>query len=371
MLLFTPGPTPTPEFIRNALALPTIHHRTQEFESIFSETRELLKDMIKMPEVLMLSSSGSGAMEASLLTFCAKKVLTINSGKFGERFSKIANAFNIPYIEITNEWDTPAGLECVINALKANPDIDAICMQVCESAGGLRHSYEVIAKAIKEYNKDVTVIIDAITAMGVEPLDVSNVDVLIGGSQKAFMLPAGMSIIGLSQFALEKLESRNVGFYFNLKTELKNQQKNTTAWSAPVSLATGLCAFLKEAKKIGYENIYKETKARSLACDCVMENLGLRIYPKIPALAMTTVIDDDAEKVRKMLKNDFNVNIAGGQDRLKGKIFRINHMGIIPIHEISWVVNAIELCLSKLKRREFNGLANQIFLQQYYSIMES
>lgn len=371
MLLFTPGPTPTPEFIRNALSMPTIHHRTPEFEEIFSDTRLMLKDMLGTKEVLMLASSGSGAMEACLLTFCSKKVLVVNSGKFGERFAKIANSFNIPCVEIKNDWDTPVGLDSVMTALKENPDIDAICMQACESAGGLRQPYEVIAKSVKEFDKNIVVIVDAITAMGVEKLDVSNIDALIGGSQKAFMLPTGMSIIGLSDFAIEKLESRNYGFYFNLKIELKNQQKNTTAWSAPVSLVTGLHAYLKEASKIGFDHIYKDTKARSLACDCAVENLGLRIYPKLPALAMTTVIDVDADSIRKILKKDYDVNIAGGQDILKGKIFRINHMGMIPIHEISWVINAIELCLAKLGKRDFNGLSNQIFLQQYYSIMEN
>ena len=198
--------------------------------------------------------------------------------------------------------------------------------------------------------------------------DVSCVDALIGGSQKAFMLPPGMSIIGLSQKAIEKIERRNVGFYFNLKTELKNQIKNTTAWTAPTTIIIGLCAFLQEAKRIGFENIYKDTKARSLACDTALEEINLRIYPTIPALAMTTIADEQSDEIRKILKNEFSVNIAGGQDHLKGKIFRINHMGMVPLSEISWVINAIELSLEKIGRRKFNGFANQIFLEQYYKI---
>ena len=363
MLLFTPGPTPVPEFVRVAMGEPTIHHRTKEFESIFEKTRTLLKEVLKTQEVLMLASSGSGAMEACVTSLCAKKVLTVNSGKFGERFGKIAKAFSLPCVELKNEWDTPVSLEEVLNALKENPDIDAFCMQACESAGGLRHPYEEIAKAIKEHNPNIMVIIDGITAMGVEDLDVSCVDALIGGSQKAFMLPPGLSIIGLSQKAVEKIEERDVGFYFNLKTELKNQRKNTTAWTAPTTIIIGLCAFLQRATEIGMKKLYKDTERRSSACDEAMQAIGLKIYPKIPALSMTTIYDEDSEEIRKILKNDFGVNVAGGQDHLKGKIFRINHMGMIALSDISWVVNAVELALHKLKRRNFNGLANQIFLE--------
>lgn len=370
MLLFTPGPTPVPEFVRVAMSEPTIHHRTPEFEEIFAKTRALLKEVIGLPEVLMLASSGSGAMEACVTSLCEKKLLSINSGKFGERFGKIARAFKIPNVEIKNPWDIPASLEQVIDALKANPEIDAFCIQACESAGGLRHSYEVLAKAIKEYNPEIMVIVDGITAMGVEPLDMTYVDALIGGSQKAFMLPPGLSIIGLSQKAVEKIQERDVGFYFNLKTELKNQVKNTTAWTAPTTIIIGLCAFLERAKEIGYDTIYHQTKARSLACDAAMEGIGLKIYPTIPALSMTCVYHEESDKIRKVLKNTYEVNIAGGQDDLKGKIFRINHMGMVGISEISWVVNAVELSLDMLGIRKFNGLANQIFMEQYFRVLK-
>lgn len=176
MLLFTPGPTPVPEFVRVAMSEPTLHHRTPEFEAIFAKTRALLKEVIKMPEVLMLASSGTGAMEACVTSLCAKKLLSVNSGKFGERFGKIAKAFGIPNVEIKNAWDTPASLDSILEALKQNPDIDAFCIQTCESAGGLRHSYEILAKAVKDFNPNIMVIVDAITAMGVEELDVSCVD---------------------------------------------------------------------------------------------------------------------------------------------------------------------------------------------------
>lgn len=369
MLLFTPGPTPVPEDIRVEMAKPTIHHRTPEFEEYFKKARAGLKDLLNMPEVLMLSSSGTGAMEACVRTFCAKKLLSVNSGKFGERFGKIAKAYNIPNIEIKHDWDTPVEVEEVLEILKNDNDIDALAIQICESAGGLRHQVEKIAQAIKAHNPEIIVIADAITAMGVEPIDTRHIDALIGGSQKAFMLPPGMSIIGLSEKALNLIETRDIGFYFNLKTELKNQISNTTAWTAPTTIAIGLAKYFEIIQTLGgIDEIYRQTAKRAIATQNALLSIGLKIYPKNPALAMTTIIDEaNASNIRKVLKNDFGVNVAGGQDHLKTSIFRINHMGIIPVNEALWVVNAIELTLEKLGVRKFDGSANIKFLESYYS----
>lgn len=373
-LLFTPGPTPVPESLRQAMSEPTLHHRTPEFESIFAKARVGLLELLGMKEVLMLASSGSGAMEACVLTFSAKKMLSVNSGKFGERFGKIAKAHKIPYTEIINEWDTPASVESVLEILQNDKDIDCFCMQMCESAGGLRHPVEEIAKAIKAYNPNIIVVVDAITAMGVEPIDTSYIDALIGGSQKAFMLPPGLSIIGLSPQAIQKIEERDVGFYFNLKTELKNQVKNTTAWTAPTTIITGLAKYFElvsqnGGQKTGMEQIYKDTKARSLSTQKALESIGLKIYPKSPALAMNTIYDENnAANLRKILKTEFNLNVAGGQDRLKTSIVRINQMGLIPLSQSLWVVNAFELALQRLGLRDFTGEANKVFLESYYAL---
>lgn len=369
MLLFTPGPTPVPEDIRVEMAKPTIHHRTPEFEEYFKKARAGLKDLLNMPEVLMLSSSGTGAMEACVRTFCAKKLLSVNSGKFGERFGKIAKAYNIPNIEIKHDWDTPVEVEEVLEILKNDNDIDALAIQICESAGGLRHQVEKIAQAIKAHNPEIIVIADAITAMGVEPIDTRHIDALIGGSQKAFMLPPGMSIIGLSEKALNLIETRDIGFYFNLKTELKNQISNTTAWTAPTTIVIGLAKYFEIIQTLGgIDEIYRQTAKRAIATQNALLSIGLKIYPKNPALAMTTIIDEaNASNIRKVLKTDFGVNVAGGQDHLKTSIFRINHMGIIPVNEALWVVNAIELTLEKLGVRKFDGSANIRFLESYYS----
>ncbi|HHO42092.1 MAG TPA: alanine--glyoxylate aminotransferase family protein [Epsilonproteobacteria bacterium] len=366
MLLFTPGPTPVLESVRQAMATPTLHHRTPEFESIFAQARGKMIDMFGMDECVFLASSGTGAMQACMLNLCHTKALTVKAGKFGERFGKIADALHIPKVELSYSWDTPASVEDIKQALISNLDIDAIFIQICESAGGLRHPVEEIAKVAKSINKDIMVIADGITAVGVEPIDTTHIDALIAGSQKAFMLPPGLAMIGLSSVAVDKIGGGR-DFYFNLATEIKNQQKNTTAWTATTTLIAGLNAMLDEIEKSGgRQHLFSQTRKRAKATLGALKGLNLHIYPSSPALSMSTVIDDDAEAIRKLLKTKYGVNIAGGQDHLKGKIFRINQMGLIPVHESAWVVNAIELALDDLGRRDFDGTASKIFSEIYF-----
>ena len=361
MLLFTPGPTPVPQNVRNAMAQETLHHRTPEFEAIFEKTRKYLFDLFKTDEVVMIASSGTGAMEAAVINLCKNSLLSINSGKFGERFGKIAKAHGLKNVEIKNEWDTPASTQDVIEALKNNPDIDAIAIQVSESAGGLRHNVEEIAKAVKEIDPNIMVIADGITAVGVEAIDVTNIDCLIAGSQKALMLPPGLAILGLSNKAVEKIAD-GVGYYFNLASEIKKQRQNTTAYTAATTLIIGLLEILETIEKNGgIEKLYETTAKRAKAVREALKAIGLHIYPKNPANSMTTIDDENASEIRKILKEEFDVNVAGGQDHLKGKIFRINQMGLIADYEMSWVVNAVELALAKLGRRSYNGEANRVF----------
>ena len=368
MLLFTPGPTPVPQSVRNAMSDETLHHRTPEFEAIFERTRGLLFELFNMEEVIMLSSSGTGAMEAAVTNLCKDTLLNIDSGKFGERFGKIALACGLKNVSIKNEWDTPASVEEVENALKANPSIDAIAIQISESAGGLRHNVEEIAAAVKAINKDIIVIADGITAVGVEKIDVTNIDCLLAGSQKALMLPPGLAIMGLSQLALDKIGTGK-GYYFNLATEIKNQKKNTTAWTAATTLIIGLESVLQRIKdEGGLEKLYSDTALRAEANIKELEALGLHVYPKVPAKSMTTIDDANANEIRKILQKDFGINVAGGQDHLSGKIFRINQMGLIAPYEAAWVVNSVELALDKLGRRKYDGTANRIFNEVFFQL---
>ncbi|NKQ41893.1 MAG: alanine--glyoxylate aminotransferase family protein [Sulfurovum sp.] len=366
MLLFTPGPTPVPESVRLAMAEPTLHHRTTEFEAIFKETRELLFKLFATDEVLMLASTGTGAMEAAVTNLCHDTLLYVNAGKFGERFGKIAVAHRLKTVSIKQEWDTPATAEEIVSALKANPSVDAIAIQISESAGGLRHPVEEIAKAAKEINPDIMIIADGITAVGVESIDVRDIDCLIAGSQKALMLPPGLSILGLSSVAIEKIgEGR--GYYLNLATEIKKQRQNTTAYTAATTLVIGLLEVLRQFDIFGLENLYHDTARRAKATRLALEAIGLHSYPKTPARSMTTIDDAQASEIRSIIKDKLGVNVAGGQDHLKGKIFRINQMGFIEPYESVWVVNAIELALAKLGRRVYDGTASRTYNEEYFS----
>ncbi|GAB0173759.1 pyridoxal-phosphate-dependent aminotransferase family protein [Helicobacter trogontum] len=364
-LLFTPGPTPTPEFIRQAMAEPTLHHRTAEFEAIFAETRKHLNTMLGMSETLMFASSGTGAMEACIATFSSHKILSVNSGKFGERFGDIGRAIGREVVEIINEWDTPVSVESIEQALTKHKDIECVCLQICESAGGLSHPYKEVAELVKQYNKDIFVIADGITAMGVEHIDTTHIDALIGGSQKAFMLPPGLAFISLSKVATDFIENNSKGYYFNLSKELKNQRKNTTAYTAATSIIIGVKAYFDMLKSRNLEitDIYEYSVKIANATRKALQAIDLHIYPKTPANSMSVVDSVYAKDIIKTLKSYFGINVAGGQDRLKDKIFRINHMGYIPVHEIAFVVNAIELSLQMLNLRTFNGEVNRVFFE--------
>ena len=366
MLLFTPGPTPVPESVRLAMATPTLHHRTPEFEAVFAKTRELLFNLFATDEVVMLASSGTGAMEAAVTNLCKNTLLSVNSGKFGERFGKIALASGLKNVEIKHDWDTPVAVEEVFEAVKNNLDIDAVAIQISESAGGLRHPVEDIAAAIKAIRPEVMVIADGITAVGVERIKVENIDCIIAGSQKALMLPPGLSILGLSSKAIEVI-GEGKGYYLNLASEIKKQKQNTTAYTAATTLIIGLKAVLEEIEENGgLGKLYCDTARRAKATRFALEAIGLHSYPKRPARSMTTIDDVDAAPIRKLLKTEFDVNVAGGQDHLTGLIFRINHMGLIDVSEMVWVVNAVELALAKLGRRDFDGTASRVFNEEYF-----
>jgi len=368
MLLFTPGPTPVPQNVRNAMGDETMHHRTPEFEAIFEKTRKHLFKLFNTDEVIMLSSSGTGAMEAAVNNLCSNTLLSVNSGKFGERFGKIAIACGLKNTEIKNEWDTPVSVEAIVEAVKADSNIDAIAVQISESAGGLRHPVEELAAAVKKINPNIMIIADGITAVGVEIIDVANIDCLIAGSQKALMLPPGLSILGLSNSAITKIGAGK-GYYLNLASEIKKQKQNTTAYTAATTLIIGLLEVLETIENLGsLKRLYGETACRAKAVKHALEAIGLKSYPQTPAKSMTTIIDDNASEIRKLLKEEYDVNVAGGQDHLKGKIFRINQMGLIPAYEMAWVVNAVELSLSRLGRRTYDGTANKVFNEIFFGV---
>jgi len=360
MILATPGPVEIPYFVRETYLGDTIHHRTPEFKEILLDTLKKFQNITHLPHNVFLSSSGTGAMEAAVINTVKSKALTVNAGKFGERWGKICKAHGIEFSELKYDWDTPANAEDVVNALNADPSIDTLFIQISESAGGLRHPVEEIAAEAKLVNPDIIIVADGITALGVEDIDTAGIDVIVGGSQKAFMLPPGLTMLGISDAGLKRMGSGR-GYYFNLPNEIKKQSEGSTAFTPATGLIIALNAVLTKLQETGLENHYRNTAVRHRALIAGVEALGLSIFPQTPALSMAAVYSEKAEEIRKILKNRFEINVAGGQDHMKGKLFRINNMGIIEENKMLYILNSLELALEELGIRKYDGTAAKIY----------
>ena len=355
--VFTPGPVAVPSEVLLEMAKPIIHHRTTDFEAIFAEVREGLKYIFDTKEeVFVLAASGTGAMEAAVVNTLSSgdKVLVINGGKFGERWGKIARAYGLDVVEMKVEWGYSADPAEVEKALDADPSIKAVLFQASETSTGVLHPTKEIA-AITRKRGGVISIVDGITGVGVFPLEFDEwgIDVLVGGSQKAFMLPPGLSFIALSQKAWKFYESSNLPkFYFDLKPALKNAEKNTTPYTPAVTLIIGLAAVLRRFRAEGREAMQKRHEKLALAMREAMKAIGLEPYVKsVPSPALTTIIappEIGSGPVIKALASEFGITVANGQDQAKGVIFRVSHIGDIDVTDTITAVAAIESVLNGL-----------------------
>jgi len=360
--LFTPGPVPVPSEVLIEMAKPIIHHRTAGFEEIFAEVREGLKYIYNTKqEVLILAASGTGAMEASVVnTLCrGDKVLVVNSGKFGERWGKICRAYGLEVNEIMVEWGREIAPSVIEKALNDDPSIKAVLTQASETSTGVKHPIKEISE-ITSKRDDVIHIVDGITGVGVFEIafDEWGVDVLVGGSQKAFMLPPGLSFAAMSEKAWKFYETSDLPkFYFDFKPALKNAEKNTTTFTPAVTLIIGLAAVLKRFKEEGRENMHKRHSRLALATREAMAAIGLEPFVlDTPSSALTIVTappEIGAGKVIAGLREEFGITVAGGQDQAKGKIFRISHIGDIDKTDTLLIIAAIESVLNQLGY-EFN-----------------
>ncbi len=355
--VFTPGPVPVPSEVLIEMAKPIIHHRTAEFEEIFAEVREGLKYIYDTKqEVFILAASGTGAMEASVANTLSTgdKVLVVNSGKFGERWGKICRAYGVEVQEIMVEWGKEVDPADIEKALNDDPSIKAVLTQASETSTGVKHPIKEIAE-ITNKRDGIIQIVDGITGVGVFEIEFDNwgIDVLVGGSQKAFMLPPGLSFAAMSEKAWKFYESSNLPkFYFDFKPALKNAEKNTTTFTPAVTLIVGLAAVLKRFTAEGRENMHKRHARLALATREAMKALGLELFVQdTPSSALTTVIappEIGAAKVIAGLRDEFGITVAGGQDQAKGKIFRISHIGDIGKTDTLSIIAAIESVLNQL-----------------------
>lgn len=355
--VFTPGPVPVPSEVLIEMAKPIIHHRTAEFEEIFAEVREGLKYIYDTKqEVLILAASGTGAMEASVANTLSTgdKVLVVNSGKFGERWGKICRAYGVEVQEIMVQWGKEVDPADIEKALNDDPSIKAVLTQASETSTGVKHPIKEIAE-ITNKRDGVIQIVDGITGVGVFEIEFDNwgIDVLVGGSQKAFMLPPGLSFAAMSEKAWKFYETSDLPkFYFDFKPALKNAEKNTTTFTPAVTLIVGLAAVLRIFTAEGRENMHKRHARLALATREAMKAIGLEPFVQdTPSSALTTVIappEIGAAKVIAGLRDEFGIIIAGGQDQAKGKIFRISHIGDIGKTDTLSIIAAIESVLNQL-----------------------
>ncbi|MBI2963779.1 MAG: alanine--glyoxylate aminotransferase family protein [Deltaproteobacteria bacterium] len=357
--LLTPGPTPVPTEVALRMAEPMIHHRTPEFSKIFSEVRVGLKALFQTAEdVLVLASSGTGAMEAAVVNLLSagERVIVVNGGKFGERWTKICQSYGVEVEEIKVEWGEAVAVDAVRAALERFPGAKAVFVQASETSTTVVHPVEEIAALTR--TRDTLLIVDGITAVGVfdVPMDRWGIDVLVTGSQKALMLPPGLAFLALSARAWKRAARPHLpGFYFDLMRERKSQGENTTAYTPAVSLVLGLHAVLAMLEREGYPNVFARHARLAAATRAAGEALGLKLLaPRSPSPAATGLYlpgGIDGGKLTKYLRDRVGVSLAGGQDQLKGKILRVAHVGYFGEFDIVTAVAAIEMALGKFGAR--------------------
>jgi aspartate aminotransferase-like enzyme len=355
--LLAPGPTPVPPEVLLAMAQPIIHHRAPEFSQIFGEVRENLKWLFQTRnDVLILASSGTGGMEGAVANFLSPgdKALFVNGGKFGERWGKLCKTFGVQATEIKVEWGEAVDPQVVADALKKDPSIKAVFVQASETSTGVAHDTKALADIVRPLDNTILVV-DAITALGVFDLktDAWGLDVVVTGSQKALMLPPGLAFVSVSEKAWSLGEkAKNAAFYFNFKKERESQTKNQTAYTPAVSMILGLQAVLKMLKAEGLDAVFSRHARLAHAMREGVKAAGLSLFPKrSPSDAVTAVAAPpsvDGQAIYRNLRVQYGITAAGGQDHLKGKIFRVSHMGYMETFDVIMTVAAIEMVLKGL-----------------------
>ena len=355
--LLAPGPTPVPPEVLLAMARPMIHHRAPEFDPIFAEAREGLKWLFQTRnDVLMLAASGTGGMEGAVSNFLSPgdKALYVNGGKFGERWGKLCKTFGVQANEIKVEWGHAVNPQQVSDALKKDPSIKAVYVQASETSTGVSHDVKALGEITKGYDNTILVV-DAITALGVFDIktDAWGLDVVITGSQKALMLPPGMAFVSVSDKAWALADkAKNAAFYFNFKKERENQVKNQTAFTPTVSLIIGLQEAFRMMKAEGLDKMFARHGRLALAMREGMKAAGMALFPReSPSDALTAVCAPDGidgQAIYKNLRVQYGMTAAGGQDHLKGKIFRLSHMGYADSFDVIIALAATEMVLKGL-----------------------
>jgi aspartate aminotransferase-like enzyme len=351
--LLAPGPTPVPPEVLNASALPIIHHRTPQFAAVLAEVQEGLRELFGTAgDVLVLAASGTGAMEGSVTNLLSPgdEAIVVNGGKFGERWTKLCQAYGVTVHEIAVEWGRAVEPAAVARALDAHPKARALYVQASETSTCALHPVPAIAELTRK--RDTLLVVDGITAVGVLdlPMDRLGIDVLVTGSQKALMLPPGLAFVALSERAWKATETAQLPrFYFDFKRERKGVAERSTAWTPAISLIQGLRVALGMMRTEGWADVHARHDRLARATRAAATALGLKLLaPDAPSPAATAVMVPDGidgSGLVRYLRDRMGVTFAGGQDKLKGRIVRLSHLGYVGSFDVVTGVAALELAL--------------------------
>ena len=350
--LLTPGPTPLYPPALHAMMASDVHHRTEQFRTVYRSALADLKEVYgTRNDVICFTASGTGAMDASASNLFSPgdKVVVCTAGKFGERWVEIAHAYGLNATVLKSEYGDVVTPERVEAALKAEPHTKGVFIQASESSTGAEHDVQTMASLVK--NTDAIFVVDAITGLGTMPLDIDGwgLDVVIGGSQKAFMIPPGLAFMSVSPKAWKLAESASLPrYYFNLSKEKKSAAGGESNWTPATSLVLALAEALKYVKSIGMPNLVSNAQFLAKGTREACTALGLEIFAKRPGSAVTAVkapAGIDSGAIVKGFRERFGAVITNGQGSMKGQIFRLAHLGYFDITDMFGVIAGLELLL--------------------------
>ncbi len=359
-MLMIPGPTPVPEAALLAMAKHPMGHRSKEFDAIFADCTENLKWLHQTKsDVLSLTVSGTGAMEAGIINFLSAgdRVLVGTNGKFGERWAEVAEAYGLNVEIIKAEWGLPLDPENFREKLEADTEkqIKAVIITHSETSTGVLNDLETINRHVKAHG-EALIMVDAVTSLGAAnvPMDAWGIDVIASGSQKAYMIPPGLGFVAVGPKAWEAYKTAKLPrYYLDLGKYRKEAAKNTTPFTPPVNMFFGLQVTLQMMKAEGLENVFARHKRLMTTTRAAVQALGLPLFAAdgCASPAITSVMppaEVDAQKVRTLMRKRFDISLADGQDHLKGKIFRIGHLGFVCDRDILAAISSLEVVLREL-----------------------
>src|SRR5580658_8145670 len=351
--LLTPGPTPLYPPALHAMMASDIHHRTEEFRNVYKAALADLKEVYGTSnDVLCFAASGTGAMDASVSNLFSPgdKVIVATAGKFGERWVEIAKAYGLDANVLKAEYGDVVTPDRIEAALKAEPATKGVFIQASETSTGAEHDVETIAGIVKK--TEAIFVVDAITGIGTMPLDIDGwgLDVVIGGSQKAFMIPPGLAFMSVSPKAWSFADTASLPhYYFNLKKEKKSGDAGESSWTPSTALILALAEALKYVKQLGMPKLIENAQLLARATRAAVQKLGLELFaPQSPGSSVTSVKAPpglDSSVIVKEFRNRFGAVIANGQGSMKGQIFRIAHLGYFDFADLFAVIAELEIIL--------------------------